>query len=215
MGGKATAKRHFQGVETLAPPEAITAWLRHAQPGAEFTYCEAREPLRGEGWLRMGELARDGYVRTHERQRAGGGKTYYAVRTRKGLSIKADPIAAALAEPATDIIYGAVKRAANLGLPCQTDTELARLAGLPLRQSAQQRVRKLIDLGLIFSTLAYESGVATRVVTISPGKYAGAAAGKSTALPKKWAALQAAAARDTAAMPGADDEPELRAGDSR
>lgn len=196
MGGKASAQRHFQGVETLAPPEAIAAWLRSAQPGAEFTYCEAREPLRGEGWLRMGELARDGYVRTHERQRAGGGKAYYAVRTRKGLSAKADPIAAALADPPTDLIFRALKRAANFGQPCPTDTDLARTCGLNTRDQAQWRFRKLIDLGLIQSTLAYEGGVPSRVVTILPGKWAGAAADKSTALPKKWAALQKAAERE-------------------
>jgi hypothetical protein len=197
-GKRAPDPVHFTGVEMLAPIEAIAAWMRAAKAGDEFTYCEARGPLRGEGWFRMGELARDGLVRTHERKRAGGGKCFYAVRTRKGLPAKLEPMAATLADPATDIIFRALKRAANLSQPCPTDTDLARAAGLNTRDQAQWRVRKLADVGLIGSTLAYDGGVPARVVTIATTRHAGTAAGKFTALPKRWAALQAAAARDAA-----------------
>jgi hypothetical protein len=190
----------FAGVEQLAPPEAIAAWLKQAAAGDEFVYCEARSPLRGEGWVRISELARDGLVRTHDRKRAGGGKVYYAVRTRKGLPQKADPMAAALGDPATEIIFRALKRAANLDLPCPSDGELAKAAGLDMRQKASWRIRRLADAGLIGSTQVYDGGVPARVVTILATRHAGAAAGRFTALPRKWAELRRAAERDAAAQ---------------
>jgi hypothetical protein len=99
----------------------------------------------------------------------------------------------AMADRAIGAIYAELKRAAILGLPCPTDTELFRKAGLNTRDQAQWRVRKLIDLGLVSSTQAYEDGIPRRVITIAPSRWAGAAAGKFSALPKKWAALRSAA----------------------
>jgi hypothetical protein len=169
--------------------------MRGASAGEEFVYCEAPSPIRGETWSRAGELATKGLILTLTRKRAGGGFVYFARRTSRPLGVKHDPVAAALADPATDAIFRALKRAANFGRPCPTDTELMRLAGLNMRQAAAWRVRRLIDLKLIQSTLAYEGGVPTRVVTI-------VATGKFTALPKKWAALQQAAELDARAAAG-------------
>jgi hypothetical protein len=203
-GKSKKAKAFFQGVQGCASLHVLDAWWRTAGPGDEFIYCEAIEPIRNdETWRRAGELAREGFLRTHERLRAGGGKQYYAVRTSKRFERQADPIEAALADPATDLIFRALKRAANLGLACPSDTDLARAAGLDQRQKAQWRVRRLIDLELISSEVVYDSGVPSRVVTIVAGKHAGPAGNKFTALPKKWAELQRSAARDVQAAPAA------------
>jgi hypothetical protein len=199
--GKADKER-FAGIQGTARIEALDAWWRAALEGDEFIYCEALSPIRDETWHRAGELARSGYLRTHSRKRGGGGHSYFAVRTAKRLTPTVNPIDAALADAATETIFRALKRAANFDRPCPTDTELAAIAGLASRAQAQHRIRKLLDLGLVKSEVHYDSGVPSRVVTIAEGKWAGVSAGKRTALPKKWAALQAAAARDAAAGGG-------------
>jgi len=197
-GGRRKKERpRFEGVQGCAQLHVLDSWWRRASPGDEFIYCEALEPIRNdETWQRAGELARAGFLRTHERLRAGGGKQYFVVRTSKRVEKQLNPVEACLADPATDAILRALKRAANLGMPCPSDAELARAAGLNTRDQAQWRVRKLVDVGLISSTLAYEGGVPSRVVTI-------AASGKFTALPRKWAELQRAAERDARAAGGA------------
>jgi hypothetical protein len=180
----------------LQPSAALEAFVKLAEPGSEFVYCEAPSPMYGETWSRATELAQQGFVRTHQRRRAGGGWQWYAVRTTKPLPKERTAQERALDNGPTLVIYTELKRAAILGRPCPTDGDLMKKAGLDMRQAASWRVRRLIDVGLISSTVAYENGVPTRVVTIETSRFAGAAAGKFTALPKKWAALQAAAARD-------------------
>lgn len=186
----------FSGPQKLATVDDLDAFVRRAGPEDSFTYCEAPDLIRSETSARVTELAGEGLVRPHRRRREGGGWEFYVVRTRKGLPVKTDPVAAALAEPSTDLIFRALKRAANFGKPCPSDADLARLAGLGMRQQAQQRVRKLIDVGLIESTVAYEGGVPSRVVTI-------VATGKQTELPGKWRALQQAAERELRTADGA------------
>lgn len=187
---------HFSGSQRVAPVGALDAFARTAKPGDEFVYCEAPDLVRCETSTRARELVQAGVIRTHQRRRAGGGWEYFAVRTRYKPPAPVTPAAAALADPATDSIFRQMKRAANLNLPCPSDAQLARSAGLESRKQSAWRVRRLVDAGLIESTLAYEGGVPTRVVTICCGPHAGTAGGKFTALPKKWAALQAAAARE-------------------
>lgn len=182
-------KGFFAGQQTLATVDDLDAFVRRAAPEQRFTYCEAPDLIRSETSARVNELAAEGLVRPHRTRRQGGGWEFYVVRTRKGMAARPDPVSAALADAPTDLIFRALKRAANLGMPCPTDTELARKAGLNSRDQAQWRVRKLIDLGLIQSTLAYEGGVPSRVVTIM-------ATGKFTALPSKWAALWQAVERE-------------------
>lgn len=211
-GGKAHPEA-FHGVEAIAPPQSLETWLRRANAGDEFIYCEARAPIRTETWYRAGELARDGLIRTHERKRAGGGKVYFAVRTRKVLpSAKDDPVATALADPITDTIFRALKRAANMAQACPTDSELMRMTGLDQRQQAGWRVRRLVKVGLIKSMQVYESHVPARVVEILPTKHAGAAGGKCTAFPKKWRDLREAAERELRQADNADISRLRRAG---
>jgi hypothetical protein len=148
--------------------------------------------MYGDTWSRVTELAQQGFVTPLSSKRAGGGWVYSVARTRKRITRDQTPQEKALSDPATDTILRELKRAANFGQPCPSDAELARKAGLSSRHAAQFRVRQLITVGLIESTLAYEGGVPSRVVTI-------VGTGKFTALPKKWAALQQAAERDARA----------------
>jgi len=196
MGGTAKAQPFFTGAIVVQPASALERFVRSAPAGAEFVYCEATEPQYGETWTRAAELARDGLVRAHHRRRAGGGWEYYAVRTAKRLPREQSPAEKLLGDRAAAAIFAELKRAASLGLPCPSDADLKRKAGLNSRDQAAWRVRRLIDAGLITSTLAYEGGVPTRVVTIAETRHAGSAGGKFTALPKKWAELQRAAQRD-------------------
>lgn len=182
-------KSFFIGPQKLATVDDLDAFVRRASPEESFVWCEAPEQLPGLTKARVTALIADGLVRNHALKRAGGGYEFTIFRTAKRPADKSDPIAAALADPATDVIFRALKRAANLGLQCPTDTELMKLAGLAMRQSAQQRVRKLIDLKLIESTVAHEGGVPTRVVTIRE-------TGKTTRLPPRWAAMAKAAQQE-------------------
>jgi hypothetical protein len=196
MAGGQTAKPFFVGEIVRQPPEALDAFVAVAEAGNEFVYCEAPSPIRDETWLRAGALARLGLVRTHDRRRPGGGRQWYLVRTRKPLPKDVSPQQKVLNDAATAAIFVQLKREANFSLPCSTDAALARLTGLNTRNQAQHRVQELIRAELIESQIAYEGGVQTRVVTIRPGPHAGSAGGKSTALPKKWAKLMAAAERE-------------------
>jgi hypothetical protein len=202
-GGTSTASAFFTGRQTIATVDDLDAFVRRAAAEQSFTYCEAPELIRSETSARVTDLAGQGLVRPHRRRRQGGGWVFFVVRTRKPLAAKPDPVQKALSDPATDLIFRALKRAANLGQPCHSDAELARIAGLNTRDQAQWRFRSLIEAGLIASTLAYEGGVPSRVVTIAEGPHAGSAGGKFTALPKKWAALQAAAERELKSAGGA------------
>lgn len=183
------ARPHFSGSQRLATVESLDAFVRTADRGAEFVYCEAPEPIRGETWARVGELVRDELVRSHQRRREGGGFEFFVVRTGRQPREKASPQQRALADGPTSAIFAILKREASLVLPCSSDAELARKVGLSNRIQAQNRVRRLIEVGLIASTVAYENGVPKRVVTII-------ATGKRTALPPKWALLERAARAD-------------------
>lgn len=197
-GGSAKAAL-FTGSRKLATVDGLNAFVRQAAAGETFVYCEAPQPMYGDTWSRVTELAQQGFVTPLSSKRAGGGWVYSVARTRKRITRDLTPQEKALSDPATDTIFRELKRAANFAQPCPSDAELARKAGLSSRHAAQFRVRQLIAVGLIESTLAYEGGVPSRVVTIVAGSQAGSAGGKFTALPKKWAALQAAAERDARA----------------
>jgi hypothetical protein len=196
VAGGSSVKSFFTGPQTLVTVDDLLAFVRRAPAGESLIYCAAPDLIRSETSARVNDLAAEGLVRPHRRRRAGGGWEYFVVRTGKGFATRLTPVEAALTDPATDLIFRALKRAANLGFPCPSDADLARSCGLNTRDQAQHRVRKLIDLGLVQSTLAYDGGVPFRVVTI-------AETGKCTALPRKWAALQAAAERECRQAGGA------------
>jgi len=114
--------------------------------------------------------------------RAGDGRFNYVIQKRSSsMETRAERVRDAEAEDeALDAIFRALKRAANMGLPAPSNTELARSAGLATRDQAAWRVAKLIQKGLIRS-MSVTSGpqAGARVITI-------VSSGRRTAAPESW-----------------------------
>lgn len=198
----ARAAPQFVGSQRLLTVAEVDCFVRRAAKGERFVYCEALSLPAGPTAAHVRELARRGIVLTLQERRAGGGTNYLIQRTGFVLSggnnsagsgrvgVRPDP-GGRNADPALDIIRRRITRAANFGLKCPSDAELAVEVRAELnldiftRDQAQARIRKLVDKGIIHSTVATEGGVPTRVVTVL-------ASGKRTALPPKWAALERA-----------------------
>lgn len=176
-------RQSFTGQVRLASVDDLDAFVRRAAAEDSFIYCEAPDLIRSPTSARVTELAAEGLVRPHQKRRQDGGWSFYVARTKKARPRPLSAAEAALADPATALIFGELKRAAELGLQCPSDSALARKAGFLTRNQAQWRLRRLVDAGLINSTLAYERGVPTRVVTIVAGSHAGSAAAKHTRMP--------------------------------
>jgi hypothetical protein len=191
MGGKASPQIFFTGHERTSTVRELDAFVATARPGERFIYAEVPFLRGGETADHARALAQAGFVTTHQERRQGGGRNYFVQRTSKPSPTSRRGRPANELSEELDVIYRALKRAANLNQPCPTDAGLAKLAKLDTRDQAQWRIRVLVQRGLIESVVAYENCVPTRVVTIT-------ATGKTTALPTKWAALQSAAARDVA-----------------
>lgn len=172
----ARARPHFEGHQTIATADALDAWLRSAHAGEKFVYCEAPEPIRIDSWLRVPELEQQGLVHMRQERREGGGWRWYVLRSKKPLARQLSPQEQALRDEATARIFAQLKREANLGLKCSSDTGLASVAGLNTRDQAQWRVRELVRVGLIRSEIVTRGGVPTRVVTIADS-------GKQTLMP--------------------------------
>lgn len=179
----ARAPLPFSGAQHVADGASLDAWVGHAGFGERLIYCSAPSLIAGPGKAKALELEQLGLVRLAQQRRAGGGFDYLMIRSSKAL--RAPKAATAAGDPALETILRALKRAANFDRPCPSDAQLAALAELGTRAQAQWRIRKLVESGVIRSMIVTEGGVAHRVVTI-------AASGKRTALPPKWAALEAA-----------------------
>lgn len=133
-----------------------------AADGETITYAE--------GQLQHGETSR--YVmRLYEagladlRQPRVPGGFEYIVRKRPGAA-SANAPSPEESDDAAETILRALKRAANLGQRCPSDRDLAREAGLPTRDRAAWRIRKLVDAGLIKSSVEPGPDGPWRTVTI-------------------------------------------------
>lgn len=190
------SRRFFVGVQSVATVESLNAFVRSAKALDEFVYCAALDPIRGETWSRVGELVQQGLVRSHQRKRQGGGSEWFVVRTAKKPRREPTPQEAVLDDGKTKAMFDILCRAANMGDECPSDAELGRKVGIE-RSQASWRFKRLVLVELVESQVVYEDGVPRRVVTIVK-------TGKRTALPPKWRALEAAAARDAGGMAGPD-----------
>lgn len=183
MGRGAANQPLFTGMQYVVSTEALEAFVRGAKPDEQFTYCEAPQLIPSETSRRVREMAQEGLVRPHQTRRAGGGFTFFVVRTRLRPAAASTPAQVVLADRFTAAIFEELKQAAEKGRRCPSDAELMRRVGLFSTPQAQWRIRKLVEAGLIKSELVYEKGVPTRVVTIAASK-------KRTALPQGWAAAE-------------------------
>ena len=117
----------FSGRAFSAAASGIDAWLQTAAQGDQFTYCEAPQLIRDEAAARARALADKGLVTTHQARREGGGFSFFVMRTGRPIAKKISAADAVLADPITETIYRAIKRAANFGDRCPSDNELAAL----------------------------------------------------------------------------------------
>lgn len=195
------AKSIFHGAQRIITPGELEQFVARSVRGAELVYCEAPDLIRGATADKVRELTQAGYLTPHNRRRAGGGLEFFVRRTarvhRRG---PPPPIISGIDARANGCILRALKRAANLDMPCPTLNDLVKALaadGLQLtRNQVQARILKLVDAGTIRSTVLYDSGVQVRVVTI-------VATGKRTALPPKWALAERAARADAQPQAGA------------
>ena len=150
-------------VALAADPQAMRDWLRGASSGERFTYCVGDRVQAGAAANLARSLQAEGLVRLHSPRNAAGLFDYLMVRTGKPLP---DPSQPEPLDDASEAILRAMKRAVNLWMPCPSDAELAKLAGLETRDQAQWRVTKLRRAGLIETLQVTEDGSTTRVVSI-------------------------------------------------
>ncbi|WP_294195882.1 hypothetical protein [uncultured Sphingomonas sp.] len=125
---------------------AFEAWLDGADVGATLIVAWGGVPPRKLPiWDAAAAADRDGLVRLHHKRRDGGGWNYVAVRADPPIVVgrKAPPRSAIDDEDPTEIVFRALKRAANFGQPCPTNADLARAAGLRDAVAASYRVRLL------------------------------------------------------------------------
>lgn len=167
-----------------ADPPTMQAWLNNAVEGERYIYCIGERPIG-----KAAELARtfqeQGVVRLHHVRNGVRLFDYLMVRTAQALP---DLNAPEPLDEAAEAILRAMRRAVNFRLPCPSDAELARIAGLATRDQAQWRVRKLVRAGRCQTQQVTEDGVTTRIVTI---RFADGSVKSSLPPPKMLAAQRA------------------------
>lgn len=180
----------YAGAVRVPDAAELAAWAEKARAGDRFVYCEASALVQGDTARLAAELEQAGLVVLAQTRRAGGGFEFAATRTRlrAATAIKAQP---AGQDPESEVILRLLRQAARLKLPCPSLKDLSRkLEGVGIELTVGQvrhRFDRLIDDGLIRSTVYSDNGANVRVVTI-------AATGESTRVPPQWAALQRSAA---------------------
>lgn len=148
--------------------EALEAWLDAARPGDTFEYAHGRcAPQTAPAFRRAGELGRGGAVQLSQRRE---GQTFHYLATRlapvQDAPGEAVPPArsASLPETPEERVLLQLRRAANLGMVCPTNAELARACGLKDAAAASYRVRQLVRWGWI--RVEDNGPNARRIVTI-------------------------------------------------
>lgn len=153
--------------------DALEAWLAGARAGDRKVFARGPAiPRAAPVWGRATELVDEGLIRTHH-VRAGDEWEFLAVRQAPiddaagrqpvwtGFDAGRDPQAD---EDPDTLIMRALRRAANMTLPCPTNAELAEKCGLKDAAAASYRLRKLQGAGLI--KVEAQGPNAPRVVTI-------------------------------------------------
>ena len=126
----------------VAPRERIAAWLTIAQAGDEFVYASrmVRLPVRSPGAEVVRGLVRAGMVFAYQRRIPGRSEwNYFIKRSSKPLTPPAPvrPRLSAVVESVADdevetvnAVMAQLFRAARFRLPCPTDAQIARRAGI-------------------------------------------------------------------------------------
>ena len=176
----------FFGEVRVPSASALRSWVTQAVSGDQFIYCEASSLVAGETAALAKTLEQDGLVTLAQLRRAGGGYRYTAIRTSRRAGGAPHAVLAEL-DPASEAILRHLRRAANLNRLCPSRADLVKsLAAEDIHLTEGQlrhRLDRIIEIGLIRSTVHSDSGTNVRVVTFP-------ATGKRTALPHRLAALQ-------------------------
>lgn len=126
----------------VAPRERIAAWLTIAQAGDEFVYASRmiRLPAKSPGAEVVRGLVRNGMVFAYQRPIAGRSERNYCIkRSSKPLTPPAPvrPRLSAVVESVAhdevdtvNAVMAQLSRAARFKLPCPTDAQIARRAGI-------------------------------------------------------------------------------------
>jgi hypothetical protein len=151
----------------VRPRGDVERWMRTAKAGEKLLYAHGPDPARGETFSYVAALYRSGLVELVQPRSADRRGFDFIVQKRRAEAPGAAAGAAEEADPATDRILRALKRAANFGRKCPTDLELARIAGLSTRNQASWRVRELARIGKIkVDTIETGPDARWRTVTI-------------------------------------------------
>lgn len=165
------------GAALYVPQTVLEEWFAHARAGQRTIY------VRGvaDGSHDVVKLVRD-WSRTGEatcsqgRDRDTGELLYYVTRCRPAQRDGARASGARAAidetwrETADGRIYLALRRAANMGLPCPTNAELAKLGGLRDADAARYVIRKLQAAAMIDVLLSGAGRSFRRVKIIETGR---------------------------------------------
>jgi hypothetical protein len=147
---------------------AIRDWVGTAPAGAEMVYAQERHLARGsEGAALVRRLVAGGHVTCFQRPLGGGVKAYviHRLRLQRG-SVGRAP------KPAVPKLDGDMARVMNIlracardRLPCPTNRDLAKRAGVGNADQASYVLKKLVRDGFIRVTIV-NAATGQRVVTI-------------------------------------------------
>ncbi|SEM88582.1 hypothetical protein SAMN05192583_1403 [Sphingomonas gellani] len=133
---------HFDGeaVHVIASPEQLFAWAEHAKSGERFLYgTRCVFSPKGEGVRAAMNLAERGLVNLCQRPVAGRRERNYEAQRTSRRWPGIDPVAQATdgdliglgdETAAVNKVLPILKRAAQFGRPCPTDTQLASQANI-------------------------------------------------------------------------------------
>ncbi len=169
---------------TWADQAQLEEWFAGAAAGAQAIYAsgpnlDPKHPVKAlvDDWVKTGEAV---YL---PQVRLGPGMFRFAIRRarpvlrqaqderRRGSkrgSVTADE---AWRETADGKVYLALVRAANMGMPCPTNAQLAEIAGLPDADAARYRVKLLNQAHLIKVELSGAGRSFRRVLITETGRW--------------------------------------------
>ena len=163
----------MSGHTLYADAAQLAAWLASAAPGQRITYAtgpglDPGHPVKAlvADWEETGEVV------LHKQRHPKSNDLMHIAQRRRPDRAVASAAVRKVERPfedgsPEDVIYRALARAANMGLPCPSNAALAEEAGLHDPDAASWRVRKLRDAGLIRIQCSGTARNSTRVVTIA------------------------------------------------
>ena len=129
---------------------AFEAWFARAQPAERIEYAAGPVLPRSAAVVAMArEWATAGLV-TLTTAKGPRGHSFLAVRA--GRAKATEPPACPMTadgESCDAVILRTLRRAANFGLACPTNAQLAQAAELPNADAARYRLRRLVDTGAL------------------------------------------------------------------